>query len=252
MSKAFVSALSEDERPRVYLRAVIALVSACSAFEYFAILKRVLASGIVPLPFLDFLPRLPLTWLPAFITCWLLLALLFIKRREFGFLLVPFIFYALLMDERSYSNHSYLLGLVVFLLAAGWERLLPFQISAVYLFSALAKLNLEYMSGDVLSAFIAAPRLPAPLYSLIATASIVTEIFVAVALWLPALRRLGFFTAAFIHIGMILLLVPLTLLGKFQLVEFATLMLSCYYYVLATPRHNQQNNHHLSDTAIRV
>lgn len=242
MSEAPVGSLDSNERSGVYLRAVIGLVSAGAAFEYFFVLKRVLAPGIVALPFIDSLPRLPLSWLPAFITCWFITALLFVKRREFGYVLASFIFYTLLLDEKSYSNHGYLLGLVVLLLAAGWQRLLAFQISVVYLFSALAKLNPEYLSGDVLAAFFAVPRLPAPAYPLAAVASVVTELFVVAALWVPTLRRFGFLAALFLHLGMVLLLAPMTIVGKFQLIEFAVLMLSCYYHAIhALPRHRHVN-----------
>jgi hypothetical protein len=230
MSKGTLSNIGEDERRRVYLRALVALVSIGAAFENFVILKKVLAPGIVALPFSDYLPRLSTSLLPAFTVGWVLAACLFFSRRKFGFVLAACIFYALLLDERSYSNHAYLLGLVVLLIAAGGERLLPFQVTVVYVFSALAKLTAEYLSGDVLSTVISGPRLPAPLYVLAAGTSIVTEIFVAVALWVPSLRKAGFVAAVVLHLAMIVTLTPRTILAKLQLCEFAVVILSCYYY----------------------
>lgn len=230
MSKGTLSNLGEDERRRVYLRALVALVSIGAAFENLLILRKVLAPGIVALPFSDYLPRLPFSWLPAFTAGWVLAACLFFRSRKFGFVLVAFIFYALLLDERSYSNHAYLLGLVVLLIAAGAERLIAFQVTVVYVFSALAKLTAEYLSGDVLSTVISGPRLPASFYALAAGASVVTEIFVAVALWVPSIRKAGFIAAVVLHLAMILTLTPRTILAKLQLCEFAVLMLSCYYY----------------------
>lgn len=80
------------------------------------------------------------------------------------------------------------------------ERLLLWrgQLSALYGVAALAKLNEAYLSGTVLSQALLVP-LPLPAVVAAGAALIATEALLAVAPWLPRLRRAGTVVAAALH-----------------------------------------------------
>jgi hypothetical protein len=165
----------------------------------------------------------------------------------------------LVQDAQAYSNHLYLLATVSALLAvadagAAWSldarrrgaraavpawpvTLLKTQLSAVYAFAALAKLNPEYLAGATLWAFLPALRAavgpgapPAGVRAALAGAawlSVALEALVAVGLWVPALRRAAVAAGVALHAGMILLLPE-----RAQLAVFALEMAALYVLFL--------------------
>jgi hypothetical protein len=153
--------------------------------------------------------------------------------------------FAVLADERLYSNHLWLLVLLVALTAltkAPAERRgegLPYghlvlvQISVVYGFAAVSKLNLAFISGGVLWADLTAEGALVPLPELVVTrqrplmalalATVVIELVLAVGLWVPWVRRGAAVLGVFFHLGLVAL-VP----GWEELLVFALLCWSTY------------------------
>ena len=133
---------------------------------------------------------------------------------------------ALLLLDRVISNHLYLIMLVGILLSvsdserhfafrprgAGPVRawtlfLLGAQLSIVYGFAALAKLNASWLSGHALSAFLAQAILPVPdvgvLFPIVAVMVVLVEIGLAAAPWSARLRKPAFAVAVIVHMGML-------------------------------------------------
>jgi predicted DCC family thiol-disulfide oxidoreductase YuxK len=165
------------------------------------------------------------------------------------------------LDQQLYSNHLYLMMLFVGLLTVAradralsvdsWRRgkrvtspqwpmlLIRGQVSLVYLFAALAKLNADFLSGTVLNSYL---RTEGPLalpsswrsFELMAGLSLLTiamELLLAAGLWLPRWRRSTMTLGLGLHAGMILwMTVP------YQLLVFAITMFSGYLAFLAPGR----------------
>jgi predicted DCC family thiol-disulfide oxidoreductase YuxK len=113
------------------------------------------------------------------------------------------------------------------------------QVSAVYGFAALSKLNREYLAGITVGAYVS-PAVLAPLPDPLRTAvllgwswsSIALELFLAGALWIAPLQPMAFLAGLMLHTAMVLLLPPR--LG-FQLAIFAIEMFALYLVFLAAP-----------------
>jgi hypothetical protein len=219
------------------LRVVVGLNAILCGVEVWGNLRGILRPGALRLPFFPDLASLPQEWLTPFMGVWLILAILLTVgcfTRAAGTLLACQLGYVLLLDEQTYSNHLYLLTLEVLFLILGnagarWSvdalirgrstcpawpmHLWKLQISIVYFFAALAKLNPTFLSGEMLAnywptsgwlGFLAGLRTPLVLQPM-AWASVGAEFFLAFALWLPALRRLAVLVGIGLHLGMILL-----------------------------------------------
>jgi hypothetical protein len=162
-----------------------------------------------------------------------------------------------------YTAPLYLLGLLAVLLAASQcgasvsldarrfgaqERvpgaavtLIRVQISVVYLFAAIAKLNWDFLSGNVVflgaRGSVLAPDLDSvahpALFATLAVATIALELFIAGGLWVRAARPAVFAAGLAMHIGMVLMLGRAATLAG--LAVFALLMLSSYLLFLDLP-----------------
>lgn len=163
----------------------------------------------------------------------------------------------LLSDQQLYSNHLYLLVLLVGLVTAGrggsaisvdawlgrgrptvpgWPQdLMRTQISIVYGFAALAKLNAVYLSGSVMAAYLRRDGVLAipdewRVFEVMATLSvlsILSELFLALALWLPRWRSAAFVLGLGMHLGIALFFDP-----PIQLWIFALMILPAYLLFL--------------------
>jgi predicted DCC family thiol-disulfide oxidoreductase YuxK len=177
---------------------------------------------------------------PFYIGAWVVAALAFAAgwhTRVAGSVLAASLFYGLFIDQQVYSNHQLLLGILVTLLTLancgatfsldarrrtsqdipGWPIfLLKAQLTLVYGFSAIAKLNLTYISGVIIFAslrdtgplaFPQALRTP-PVMAGVAVASIAAELFLAMALWSVHWRRVAVVVGILFHIGLVMLMLP--------------------------------------------
>lgn len=214
-------------------RIIIGINAALAALEAFRLLTRLLRPLVLELPVFAWLPMLPASALRAFIALWCVAALFFIlgwKTRPSGAVLVLLTGYTLLLDQQTYSNHLYLLVLILLLSTiadsgAAWSLdarrqaprnevaawpvvLLKTQVSIVYFFSAVAKITPQYLAGEILTrslkqhgalAVPAAWRTPAVM-SFLAVASIVIELFIAFGLWSRRLRPVAILAGIAFHL----------------------------------------------------
>ncbi|MFW5419772.1 HTTM domain-containing protein [Nocardiopsis sp. CNT-189] len=199
------------------------------------------------------LPVLPLPEIP-----WVLVVLLWAAG---GFLLlfgaaVPLsaglvslcAWYTLLLDERTYSNHLLLLALLALFLAAsggGSLRagrgvrvpgaaafLVMTQVSTMYAFAGIAKINPSFFAGDVFvrsvgtdAALIsfAPERFPSLLLTAGAVGAVCLELFLAAGLWFRTTRRWAFLGGVLLHTTFLL-----TMSRPLPLLCFALLSWSAY------------------------
>ena len=160
------------------------------------------------------------------------------------------------LDQQLYSNNLYLLCLWVLLLTIAdsgrtlgldargawpipaWPAfLIKVQLSIVYGFTALAKVNAEFLSGAVYrtGAFyfpVPAAWLTPGVLSLVAAATVLVEGFLAVGLWVPRLRLTAFVVGVGLHAGILLTMNRRPLTG---LTIFAVISLAPYLLFLDVP-----------------
>jgi hypothetical protein len=235
--------VSLNARQFAVARILISVSAVLAAWEASRLLPRLLAPLVIKLPFFSWLPMLPSSALPVFLAVWLLAAVAFAagwKTRVAGALLTLATGYTLFLDQQTYSNHLYLLFLVVLLLTisggrAGWPvLLLKIQVTIVYFFSAMAKITPQYLAGEILisslkqEGWLAVPeawRVPAVM-SVLAIASIAAELFIAFGLWSPRLRLPAIVAGAGFHLLTIAVLDSSRLsLAIFTLAMFAVYVL---------------------------
>jgi hypothetical protein len=225
-----------DARPVAIVRMLVGLAAIGFALEAWVNIGRVLLPQVVDMPYVAWYPRLPAAALPLFIGLWLCAALAFVLglgTRLCGAIVTLSMAYTLFFDQQLYSNHLYLATLVVLLLTiaqsgarfsldARWSGgrdlilewpilLLKIQISIVYFYAALLKVNPQYLSGALLAGFWPLNELAAlpggwssvPILPIIAVVSILTELFLAAALWVPRLRLLALVIGVGFHMVII-------------------------------------------------
>jgi hypothetical protein len=221
--------------------------------------------------YIDSLPEL-LT--PASVTVvlvlWVLAGLALVagfKARRAAALMACLIVYILLCDRRLHNQHFYLMGLLSSLFAIGqsgaalaWDArgkpareaipgwpmfLMKVQLSVVYTYAALTKLNVDFLSGVVIyeSAFsraFARAWLPASiresflLNAGFAYFAVGTELLLSFGLWLRRLRH-PLFTLGFVfHAGMWLLM-PSSFTSFVRMFVFGALLLLLYPLFIRAP-----------------
>ena len=248
--------LRTDARPLAVARIIIGVNAGFASMEAWRMLSRLLRPTVVKVPFFSSLPVLPPSALGIFIVAWLVAALFFAlgwKTRAAGAALVLVTGYALVLDQQTYSNHLYLLVLVILLLTisdsgAVWARdarhatgsdvaawpilLLKIQITLVYFFSAMARITPQYLAGEILTrslkqeGWLAVPqswRTPAAM-SVLAVTSIVAELFIAFGLWSPRVRPFAIVAG----IGFHLLILAVLDSSRLSLAIFALSMFAVY------------------------
>jgi predicted DCC family thiol-disulfide oxidoreductase YuxK len=226
------------------------------------VLLRLTDSSVLHIPPVSWAPTVTVGLAWALIALWSVSGMAFLVglwTRLAGVVLAATLAAVLLLDQQLYSNHLYLMVLIVGLLTiadAGaaismdarrtktpqmvpaWPTwLVRAQVSIVYGFSALAKLNLTFLSGSVLAASLrrsgplALPdawRAAEPMMILAVLAACL-EAFVAVALWLPRWRPAGLVAGLALHAGITGWLSP-----TYQLLVFSLMMLPLYLIFLDT------------------
>jgi predicted DCC family thiol-disulfide oxidoreductase YuxK len=223
-------------------------------------LLRLTNPAVIHAPYLPFAPRMsePMAWL--LIGLWLVggvMLMLGWHTRVGGTLLTMALAVALLSDQQTYSNHLYLMLPVAALLTVaesgaavsldarraggrdwvpGWPVwLLCAQISIVYAFAALAKLNPDFLSGSVVASYLRRDGLlavPAAWRSLepmlvMSLFAICSEAFLAFALWIPRWRPAALVVGLGLHLFIAGWLVPTG-----PLFVFSLLMLPLYLLFL--------------------
>jgi hypothetical protein len=240
-------------RPLAIARIGLALAVLLELPNSAKVLLRMDDPGVIRVPLLPWTPAVTdgLAWV--LIGLWATTALAVLvgwRTRRAASALAATLATVLLLDQQLFSNHLYLMVLLAALLAvansgaalsldarrAGEQAevgrwpvwLIQFQISAVYGFAALAKINPDFLSGSTVATSLrrvgplAVPdawRSMEPML-LLAVMAICAEAFLAVALWSPRWRQTAFVVALALHGGLALWFAP-----TYLLVVFAAAML---------------------------
>ena len=161
----------------------------------------------------------------------------------------------LFADYQTYSNHLYLMLLLVILLVIAdsgaaltpkrsdrtvvtWPiTLIKLQISLVYVFAAITKLNEDFLTGRVLASTVDGGIFELPdalrtpdFLTIVAVGAVVNELFVAIFLWRPRFRGAAIVLGGGLHVTIAMLIAPVA-----ELAVFSLLMLSTYPLFLDTP-----------------
>lgn len=153
-----------------------------------------------------------------------------------------------LVDQNFWAHHMYFLLLLLLLLSVSdsdaelsvrWVRngradrdiltwplwLFKVQLSLVYFYTAVAKVNPTFLGGEVIAGRLTLPALltsPAAL-GLLAAGAVAVEFFLSFALWVPTLRYWGFLLGLMLH-G----IVPFVMGPYVGLIVFSLMTLSVY------------------------
>lgn len=247
-----------DARPVTFARIIVGLLALVRAIEGWRIGSRVADPSTLKAPLISGLTITPELLLPLTVT-WIVCALLFtigVWMRVAGFLLVACMLVTLLLDEQLYSNHLYLLAIEVLLLTLcgkakahgpnkratlpAWPVvLLKIQLSIVYIFAAVTKITPLFLSGAILylnlrrSGWLALPPSlrTLPVLAVLSGVAVITEIFLALALWSDKYRRIGVVVGVLFHLTLTLMIVPEVAI---QLLVFSLAVLALYplYFLL--------------------
>lgn len=243
------------------VRMIIGLASVCALLEAGLILTQLTAPETIHTPYFDGMPNplsAPLSYLSPLIFAGTLLFTIGWHTRTAGAAIIVGIGYILLYDQQMYSNHLYLLGLLVFLLMVGdsganlsldamWQGgrrtvkawpilLMKIQICVVYLFAGLSKVNPDYLSGNVLLDTLDPELMATPFFvawtpmflPILAYASIGVELFIPLGLWFPRVRWVALASGIGLHTMIVFLMGWSNPLLAFQLTVFALTILSPY------------------------
>ena len=219
--------------------------------EVMPLLHRLHDPSLVTAPRIAGLPTLPAVGVGLFLGIWVLAALAFCvgwNTRPAGTVLSGLLIYTLALDHQLYTNHLYLMALLTVLLTLAdsgaavsvdsrrkgrpltipaWPVvLIRLQVSIVYLFAAVAKLNVMYLSGLVLRYQLRLPGLdsiPPALFALAAIGSVLTELFLGLAFWNRRLRPVACVVGVGFHLTILI-----TMRVMPDLLTFALLMGSAY------------------------
>lgn len=248
-----------DPRPLGLARIIIGVAALIRAFVAWRVLYRLTDPDVLRAPYADWLPEPGLPLVGVVIAIWAISAILFTlgwRVSITGPLLLASIVVTMSLDQQTYSNHLYLLSWLVLLLtlaSAGsginirrvdtpvvrWPvLLLMIQLSVVYGFSALTKLNESFLSGSVLAGALGFGLLPFPdslrtrLFLSVAAAVVVfVEFFMAVFIWRVRFRPAAFVLGLGLHVSITLLMS-----GTLELLVFSLEMLALYPLFLSRDR----------------
>lgn len=238
-------------RPLGLARAVLGGAAAIRALVALPILTDLTRSETLLTPYVDWMPRPSLALVGLLAAVWLLSALLFMvgwRVSLSGSVLMLALIAVLGIDQQIYANHLYLMlwlvGLMVLadagagLAIRGRDRpvvrwplaLLMFQVSIVYVFAALTKINDDFLSGEILAGALRSGIVPFPgslrtpgFLSVLAVVVIAIELSVGILIWLPRYRSFAFVLGLGLHIA-----IPLLMQPTGELIVFSLEMLALY------------------------
>lgn len=241
-------------------RAAVGIAALVMAVEIGGYVARLADPAFVRLPIVEPVETALVAMWPLVLLIWVGAAVAFTAgyfARVAGAMLMVLGVAFLASDQQLYSNHLYLLTTVVAILtlagagngfavrpdaavgAAQWGRfLLKFQVSVVYAFSALAKLNSSYLSGSVMASYL---RSDGPLavpeqwrsfeaMLVLSVVAVLAEALLAIGLWLPKWRRNAFVVGLGLHAVILLTFDP-----PLPFLAFGILTLALYVQFLDAP-----------------
>jgi predicted DCC family thiol-disulfide oxidoreductase YuxK/uncharacterized membrane protein YphA (DoxX/SURF4 family) len=220
-------------RPLAAARLLFAVAALLQARITWGVLERIASPTRVHLPMFPFSPEPSFGLYAGIIGVWTIAAVLFALgqwTRISGAVLGIAMFAAVLFDQQAYSNHQYLMAIIGFLLAMtdcggtfsldarrrgerAWAPLWPVllllaQLSIVYGFTALSKLNPVFLRGEVIQVVMPLDLMAAVSWKLmvvtsvaLAVGTIVVEGALAIGMWRRAWRPMLFFVGFALHAG---------------------------------------------------
>jgi hypothetical protein len=242
-----------DPRPVAIARIGVGLATILNSLEAYEILGAI-ARGKLAAPLFPSTPAPTLPWLTVLATFAIGAAVAVTigwKTEQAAIVSVMLGAAVFLWDQQTYSSHRLLATLLMAYLVFGkagtawsvrpipgrpsipwWPQLLMMsQLSVCYLFSALGKMNLAFISGAPLSGWVWI-ELPWQFYTLAALTTVIVELFIAVGLWFQATRWLAVAIGVGLHLSIVVLMNHETL----ALVAFALACVSLYPLFLFRPR----------------
>jgi len=240
-----------DPRALGLTRIIVGSAAVIRAVVAWRILTKLVDETTLRVPYADWIPQPTAGLVFAIIALWVVSAIAFTvgwRVQITGPLLLASIVSTLALDQQTYSNHLYLMAWLVLLLTiadagAGmnfaridrpvvrWPVLLiMLQISVVYGYSALTKINEGFVSGAVLASSLRGGIVPFPdflrnqsVLTVLALVVIAVELFVAVFLWRTRFRPAAFILGLGLHTGIVLFMSSTA-----QLLVFSLEMMSIY------------------------
>ena len=203
-------------------------------------------SEVLRAPYLEALPLIEPKYVLGAVFVAAVLFTVGLLTRVSGSALAIVMGYWLMMDRQLYLNHLYLLFLLVVLLVVSdsgraysidalrrgrgsvpyWGvTLIKLQLSMVYAFAALAKLNPDFLHGEVLVGQL--PVDPGKA-RMLAVATILVEAWLAIGLWLPRFLWPTIVLGVLFHLGTALSIAPMI-----DLLIFGGLSVAPYLLFLA-------------------
>jgi hypothetical protein len=243
-------------RPVRFIRVVVGAICLLRSIEEYRVMSRVLKPTLMRFPVFEWVPAPTIRQAAVVLAAWFLAAFAFMigwKTRIAGLILAATMGYTLILDQQLYFSHLYLLSLIVLPLTLAeigrpgesqsvWRwpiLLLQIQLSIVYFFAAVTKLNSVYLNGYMLGAMMRADLQPVISYPhvlpALAIGSIVIELVLAGIFWIPRFRKIGVVVGVLFHLTMVLTLSPG---GAGQLAIFAAACIAIYpLYFLQKEQH---------------
>lgn len=240
-----------SSRPLGLARVIVGGAAVIRAPHAWPMLSELTEPEIVHIPYTNWFPEPSTALAIAIVVTWFVGAILFSigwRVAVTGPVLLTAIVASLVVDQQTYGNHVYLMAWLVLLLTladsgAGlsvssqdrpivrWPVLLLMtQLSVVYGFSGITKLNEFFLSGATMAAVLRDGVIPFPemlrtpgFLSVLAPAVVFVELFIAVMIWRPFFRSAAFVLGLGIHVSITLLMAPTT-----QLLVFSLEMLALY------------------------
>lgn len=240
-----------SSRPLGLTRILFGASALIRGLVVWGILTKLAKEDTLRLPYTDWLPTPTLPLAIAVVSIWVAASILVMvgwRVSLSGPCLLAAIVFTLALDQQTYSNHLYLMAWLVLLLTladagAGinvtrddrpvvrWPVLLVMmQLSIVYGFSAVTKINSDFVSGRVLAASLRGGIVEFPenlrtpeFLSVLALLVIAVELFLAIFIWRATFRPAAFILGLGLHVSIVLLM-PSTA----QLLVFALEMLAIY------------------------
>lgn len=189
---------------------------------------------LIATPFLPGSPAVSFAVAAPLLASWMVAGVAFTMGRGVtlaGTVLSLCVWATLLWDQQLYSNHRYLIGVLVPLstLATSGRRwavtLMKTQVSVVYFFAALTKINAGFLLGFVLArAATGLDRVPWWVHSGLAVMVVTTEFWLTIALWRTTTRRVAWTIGILLHLAFAAMMPAFT----FQLLVFGLGMIAVY------------------------
>jgi len=246
-----------DARGFAFARIFVGAAALLRAPVSYHLFDNVLRPGVLQARAYEWLPAVSRDWMAGYILLWAAAAFSFMvgyRTRFSGGLLCALIAYHLAADQNFFASHVFFLLHVVLLLTIGnsgavlsvdWFRrgrlpgevlawpvhLLKLQVSIIYFFAAVLKLNPGFISGDRLRDALKVTETSSGMDWVwwLSAATIALEFYLSFALWSRRLRPTAILMGVGFHAA-----IPLSMGLYGGLIVFSTTIVGTYWAYLST------------------